>query len=103
MLYYDRIDVSEGTDVNTISESKECDIYHCWYFLGKEFKFQLYVCHNCHDLFMISINHSDIAILNIHGADYRYIISGISKNEAVNLLQKADLNKKVENYTLRKL
>ena len=28
MLYYDRIDVSEGTDVNKTSESKERDICH---------------------------------------------------------------------------
>ena len=28
MLYFDRIDVSEGTDVNKISASKECDIRH---------------------------------------------------------------------------
>ena len=26
MLYYDRIDVSEGIDVNETGESKECDI-----------------------------------------------------------------------------
>ena len=26
MLYYDRIDVSEGIDVNKTSASKECDI-----------------------------------------------------------------------------
>ena len=29
MLYYGRIDVSEGIDVNKTSESKECDICHC--------------------------------------------------------------------------
>ena len=28
MLYYDRIDVSEGIDVNKTSASKECDICH---------------------------------------------------------------------------
>ena len=27
MLYFDRVGVSEGTDVNKTSESKECDIY----------------------------------------------------------------------------
>ena len=30
MLYYDRIDVSKGTDVNKTSDSKECNIYHYW-------------------------------------------------------------------------
>ena len=28
MLYFDRIDVSEGIDVNKASASKECDICH---------------------------------------------------------------------------
>ena len=32
MLEYDRIDISEGTDVNKTNLSKECDIYHYWYF-----------------------------------------------------------------------
>ena len=35
MLYYDRIDVSEGIDVNKTSESKKCNICHYWYFLNK--------------------------------------------------------------------
>ena len=48
----------------------------------------------------MSMNLSDIAILNIHGVDYCCIITGISKNEAVILLQKADLNKKVEHYKI---
>ena len=32
MLYYDIIEVSEGTDVNKTSASKECDICHSLYF-----------------------------------------------------------------------
>ena len=36
----------------------------------------------------------DIDILNIKGADYHYIISGISKNEAINLMQNIDLTEK---------
>ena len=30
MLYYDRINVSEGNGVNKRSEPKECDIFHIW-------------------------------------------------------------------------
>ena len=63
MLYYDRIDVSEGIDVNKTSESKECDIYQYWYFLDKGFKFQRDVCNSWHDVLMISTNLSDIAIV----------------------------------------
>ena len=69
MLYYDRINVSEGIGVNKTSTSKECDICHYWYFLNYSFKFQPNVCNRCHDLLMMSINLSDIAILNIKSAD----------------------------------
>ena len=40
MLYYDRIDVSEGIDVNKTNASKECDTCHYWYFLNYSSKFQ---------------------------------------------------------------
>ena len=43
---------------------------------------------------MMSMNLSDIAILNIKGSDYRCIISGISKSEAIILIQNADLTEK---------
>ena len=43
---------------------------------------------------MMSINLSDIAILNIEGSDYRCIISLISKNDASNLMQNANLTEK---------
>ena len=75
MLYFDRIDVSEGIDVNKTSASKECDICHYWYFLNYSFKFQPNVCNRCHDLLMMSMNLSDIAILNIKGYDYYCIIN----------------------------
>ena len=40
MLYFDRIDVYEGINVNKRSASKECGICHYWYFLNYSFKFQ---------------------------------------------------------------
>ena len=42
----------------------------------------------------MSVNLSGIAILNIRGSDYRFIISLIIKNEAINLLQNEDLTEK---------
>ena len=50
--------------------------------LGKAFQFQSYACSRCHDLVMVSMDLSDIAILNIKRIDYRCIISKISKSEA---------------------
>ena len=70
MLYYDRIDVSEGIDVNKMRESKEYDICYYWHILNKSFKFQPNVNNRCHELLMMCMNLSDIAILNIKSADY---------------------------------
>ena len=81
MLYFDRVDVSEGTDVNKTSASKDCVICHYWYFLNYGFKFQPDVWNRCHDLVMVCMYLSDIAILNIKGSDYCRIISLISKND----------------------
>ena len=80
MLNFARINVSKGTDVN-----KTID------FLNYRFKFQPNVFNRCHDLIMMSMNLSDIAILKIKGSHYRCITSLISKNEAINLMQNADL------------
>ena len=85
-LYFDRIDVSEEIDVNKTSASKEFDICHYWYFLNKVFKFQPYVCKRSHDLLMMFMKLSDLAILKIKNADYSYIITGMSKSEAIKLL-----------------
>ena len=43
---------------------------------------------------MLSINLSDITILNIKSSDYCCIISGISKSEAINSMQNIDLTEK---------
>ena len=87
MLYYDRIDASEGAHINKTRESKECDACHYCYFLDPWFNFQQFVCNDCHDVLMMSVNLSNIAILNINNADYCCIISRISKSESVNFLK----------------
>ena len=76
------------------SALKDCDICHYWYFLIYSFKFQPDVCNRCHDLLIISINLSDVAILNTKSSGYCCIISLISKNEAIKLMQDANLTKK---------
>ena len=94
MLYFNRIDASERIDVNKTSASNECDICHCWHFLNQSFKFQPNVCNRCHDLLMTSMNLSDITILNIKVSNYCSIIGGISKGEAINIIQNINLTKK---------
>ena len=95
MLYFDRIDISEGSGVNKTIESKEGDICHYWYFLNYSFKFRPTVSSRCYDLLMMSMHFTDIAISNIKGSDYNCIIRLISENEAIKLIQNTDLTKKV--------
>ena len=94
MIYYDRMDSSEGIDINKTSASKECDIFHYWYFLDKGFKLERFNRNGCHDVLIMSIGFNDIAILSINGADSHYIINGISEKDALNLLKNADLTNK---------
>ena len=47
---------------------------------------------------MMFADFRDIVILKIHGADYHYIISRISKNEAMNLVQNINFTKKADHY-----
>ena len=94
MLCFNRINISEGINVNKTSESKEGDIFHNWYFLNKGIHFNQMSTNRCYDLLMMSINLINIAILRIKSADYRCIISVISKSEAIILMENADLTKK---------
>ena len=96
MIYFDRIEVFEGVDVNKTSVSKECDICHYWCFLNYNFKFQPNACNRGHDLLIMLMNFSDAAILNIKSSDYRSI-SLISKNEAIKLNAKCRFDRKKRN------
>ena len=51
MLCFDRIDVSEGIDINKTNKSKECDICHYCCYLNKGFKFQPYACKTSNALY----------------------------------------------------
>ena len=86
MLYYDRIDISEGIDLAKHNSSKKYIICRYWFF-NHGFKFQDYVCNGSHDLTVLSVNINDIAIITIKNVDYRCFIHNISKSEVINLLK----------------
>ena len=86
MLRYQKIDVSEGIDVNKTSASKECELCHYWFFKDIGFKFEEHVCNKCHDLLTIAYSLKNIAISNAKGNTYRCILMGISKNEGLKRL-----------------
>ena len=63
MLYFDRIDVSKTSELNG------CDVCNYWYVSNKGFIFQPNISNGYHDLLMMSMNLSNIAVLNIKGSD----------------------------------
>ena len=73
MLQYDRTDIREGIDLAKSNNSKEFMICHYWFF-NHVFEFQNSVCNGCHDLTMLSVSISDIAIITIKNVDYRCIM-----------------------------
>ena len=79
--------VSEGTDIDKRNASKECMLYHYWYFKDVWFKFEPHVCIKCHNVLMTAYELKNIVILNVEGVDFRCILWGISRDEAVNRLK----------------
>ena len=94
ILQYQRIDVSEGIDLNKPNKSKECIICHYWYFKDIGYKYQPHVCNGCHDLSMVVYDLNNFMILNIKGVNYRSYVSNMSNNDAINLLNNSMLYSK---------
>ena len=83
MLEYNRIDISEGIDINKTSASKKCDICHYWYFKDIGFKYEPYLCNGCYDLMQKSMSFNNIAIVYVKGSAYRINFWCMSKDDAI--------------------
>ena len=81
MLYCDRIHLSEGIYLAKSNNSKEC-IIHRYRFFNQGWKFQDSICNGCHNLTMLSINITNVAIVTVKNVDYCCIIHN-SKSEAI--------------------
>ena len=86
MLRHQKVDISEGIDVNKTNASKECKVCHYWFFNDIGFNFEEHGCSKCHDLLITDYSLKDIAVLNVKGNTYRCILMGISKNEGLKRL-----------------
>ena len=91
MLECDRIDISEGIDVNKTSPSKECVIYHYLYFKNIGFKYEPYLCNGCHDLMQKAMSFNNAAIVYVKGSAYRIHFWYMSKVAAVNIMNGSSL------------
>ena len=91
MLEYERIDISEGIDVNKTNLSKECDICHYWYFKDIGFKYEPYLCNVCHDLMQKAMSFNNVAIFHVKENAYRIHFWYMSKNDANNIMNDSNL------------
>ena len=86
MLVYERIDISDGVDVNESYESKECTLCHYWYFLDKSFSYGPYLCDGCYNMTQKCNELKNIAIIRIKKSIYRIYFLFMSKREAKKLM-----------------
>ena len=86
MLWYQKIHVSKGTDVDKTSKSKECELWHYWLFNNVGFNFEEHICNKCHDLLTMAHSLKNISILSTRGNTFRCILIGIGKNEGLKRL-----------------
>ena len=91
MLEYDRIDISEGIDVNKTNASKECKICHYWYFKDIGFKYEPYLFNICHGLMQKVISFNDAAIIYVKGSAYRTRVWYMSKDGVISIMNNSDL------------
>ena len=71
MLEYNRIDISEGIEVNKTILSKKCETCHYWYFKDIGFKYETYICNGCQDLMQEAMNFNNVAIVYVKSSAYR--------------------------------
>ena len=83
MLEYERIDISEGIDVNKTNLSKECGICHYWYFKVIGFKYEPYLCNGYHDLMQKAMSFNNAAFAYVKGSAYRINFLYMSKDDAI--------------------
>ena len=86
MLEYEKIDISEGIDVNKTNLSKECDICLYQYFKGIGFKYEPYLYNGCHDLMQKATGFNNIAIIHTKENAYRIHFWYMSKDDAVKIM-----------------
>ena len=91
MLEYERIDISEGIDVNKTSASKECDICHYLYFKDVNFKYEPYLSNGCLDLMQKAMSFNNVVIVYVKGSAYRINFWYMSKDDAINIMNGSNL------------
>ena len=90
MLEYDRIDISEGIDMNKNKDvSRKYGLCKFYYFLDKNFNCGAYLCDGCYDMSLKATSMQNLAIAYHGGNTYRVISVFMSKKDAFNSIKNA--------------
>ena len=94
MLEYDRIDISEGIDINKCeATSRRFNLCKFYYFLDKKFNYEPFLC-NGYDMSLKAVSMQNLAIINHNGNHYRVNFAFISEKDAYNLIKNATITDK---------
>ena len=91
MLESDRIDISDGININKTNALKECKICHYWYFKDIGFTYEPYLCNGCHGLIQKASSFNDVAIIYVKGSAYRIHFWYMSKDDAISIMNNSNL------------
>ena len=89
MLEYNRIDISEGIDVNKTNLSNDCDICHYWYLRILVLNMNLIFIMDV--IMQKAMSFNNIAIVYVNGSACRIHFWYMSKDDAVNIMNGSNL------------
>ena len=103
MLEYDRIDISEGLDINKCEEtSARCSLCNFYYFLDKSFSYGPFLCNGCYDMSLKVVSMQNLAIITHNVNHSRVNFTFISKKDAYNLIKNATIIDKKGTLSIKK-
>ena len=86
MLWYEKIDVSEGIDVNKTSSSKNVSFVTIDFLKMLDLNLKNMFVINVNDLLTMAYSLKNITILSAKGTIFRCLLMGISKNEGLKIV-----------------
>ena len=61
----EKIDITEGIDLNKTNKSKKCMFCHYWYYLNKNFTDGSFACDGCYNIVQRSTDFKNVAIVHV--------------------------------------
>ena len=91
MLEYERIDISDGIDVDMSAKSKECMLCHYCCFLDKNFSYGPNLCDRSYNIVQKCNKLKNIAIVHVKKSVYRIYFLYMSKREEKKVMTNSNL------------